>query len=139
MITQEEFCRRIENKYVVSDTGYITSCHIWIAACSGDYPCLGIHGKTYLVHRLLFYFKNGRWPITVDHKCRIRKCINMEHLEDVTYLENNLRALPFRKKITHCLHGHEYNAENSIIRKNGYRICRTCKKKIQNRLNLLRH
>lgn len=38
-----------------------------------------------------------------------------------------------RKIKTHCIHGHEFSSSNSIYRKDGQRLCRTCK----NNRNLL--
>ena len=34
---------------------------------------------------------------------------------------------------THCPHGHEYNAENLIIRKEGWRECKACRRKATHR------
>lgn len=35
--------------------------------------------------------------MTIDHLCRVRECVNPEHLEPVTQAENNRRALASRK------------------------------------------
>ena len=32
-----------------------------------------------------------------------------------------------RKIKTHCIHGHEFTPQNSVYRKDGIRLCRTCK------------
>ena len=34
--------------------------------------------------------------------------------------------LGFTNAATHCPHGHEYTAANSVMLWNGYRACRTC-------------
>jgi len=64
----------------------------------------------------------------LDHLCRNPRCVNPAHLEPVTHRENVMRgagisAVNARK--THCIHGHEYTAENTTINA-GYRECRTC-------------
>lgn len=33
-----------------------------------------------------------------------------------------------KMKQTHCIHGHEFTAENTIIKTNGCRACRECRK-----------
>ena len=40
-------------------------------------------------------------------------------------------------KKVHCKHGHAYTPENTLIRKDGRRVCRTCNKE-WNRNNYLR-
>ena len=66
--------------------------------------------------------------LTLDHLCRVRHCVNPDHLEQVTNRENVLRGdtLPAKwLNRTHCLHGHEWTPENTgRHRKN--RRCRAC-------------
>jgi hypothetical protein len=62
-----------------------------------------------------------------DHLCRTRACVNPDHLEPVTPLENQRRSAAATK--THCVHGHEYTPENTYLRPvrgRGMRDCRTC-------------
>ena len=86
-------------------------------------------------HRVSYEFIHGPIPpstterLTLDHLCRNRGCVNPSHLELVTNKENILRgASPWaqRARMTHCTHGHEFTAENTRIRPNGTRACRTC-------------
>lgn len=66
----------------------------------------------------------------LDHLCRVRCCVNPEHLEPVSRSENcrrgetGLAAGKKKKAKTHCPKGHSY--EDAYIKKNGYRQCRTC-------------
>ena len=41
-------------------------------------------------HRLAYVKAKGAIPegLTIDHLCRVRNCVNPEHLEAVTFLEN---------------------------------------------------
>lgn len=69
----------------------------------------------------------------IDHVyergCRHRDCINPAHLEAVTQAENNRRGQGFggrNARKTHCVHGHEFTAENTYNTPNGRRRCREC-------------
>jgi hypothetical protein len=55
-------------------------------------------------------------------------CVNPEHVRPVTPRENSLRGdtgPAWNLAKTHCLRGHEFNAENTRI-KGSSRICRAC-------------
>jgi hypothetical protein len=70
---------------------------------------------------------NGPVPdgLELDHLCRVRHCVNPDHLEPVTHHENVLRSeSPTAKNArkTHCNKGHS----NWRVRKNGSRECITC-------------
>ncbi len=61
----------------------------------------------------------------LDHLCRVRCCINPDHLEVVTQRENILRGngtAAVHAKKTHCPQGHEYSYRD----KRGRRVCRIC-------------
>lgn len=63
-----------------------------------------------------------------DHLCRVRPCVNYDHLEPVTRLENLLRGdtlIAQQVAVTHCPKGHPYAGHNLIVR-NGKRQCRMC-------------
>lgn len=67
----------------------------------------------------------------LDHLCRRRSCINPNHLELVTSVENTLRgngptAVNARK--THCVHGHALSGTNLLIDYRGRRKCKTCQR-----------
>lgn len=66
----------------------------------------------------------------VDHLCRTPQCVNPSHLEVVTPGVNSLRGNTFCAKNaakTHCVNGHELNAENlSSYSPKGWRCCKAC-------------
>lgn len=84
--------------------------------------------KARKAHRVSWRIKHGRWPtLYLDHLCRVRECVNPEHLEEVTHAEN-VRRSPLVNK-THCPRGHEYTPENSyFIPSTGGKMCRTCER-----------
>jgi hypothetical protein len=78
-----------------------------------------------LVHRAMYETIVGVIPagLVIDHLCRIRHCLNPDHMEPVTSRVNTQRGSNVR---THCKHGHEFTPENSIYHKRGGRNCRIC-------------
>jgi hypothetical protein len=83
-------------------------------------------------HRAAWELFVGPIPkdLQIDHLCRNRKCVRIEHLRVVTVGEN-LRAgygwsgVNVRK--THCPKGHFYSAGNTAIVQ-GSRVCITCRR-----------
>jgi len=72
----------------------------------------------------------------LDHLCRVRCCVNPQHLEPVSHRENLLRGsgatvtklrwATRREAMTHCVNGHEYTLANTRIDADGGYSCRTC-------------
>ena len=79
-----------------------------------------------LGHRVVWEAAHGVPPqgMTIDHICRNRRCINLDHLRLLTNVEN-ARDNGFATR-THCPHGHEYSPENTYIGPTGGRRCREC-------------
>jgi hypothetical protein len=105
------------------------------------YPLIGIwrngNGTVHLAHRLYYEITKGAIPagLELDHKCRVRCCVNPDHLEPVTHTENMRRAS--KNLVTHCPVGHPYSGPNLYVRPNGGRECLTCRSrsKIQENSN----
>lgn len=132
---------RFHNRYCEISTG----CWIWISTLKGD----GF-GSAYAVistraaHRVALELEYGSVPdrketgLVVDHRCRNKFCVNPYHLEVVTQLENVRRhneAEGVRQYATHCVNGHEFTPETTIMRP--YRRCLICEREI-NRLRARR-
>lgn len=83
--------------------------------------------KVKRAHRLVYEQNIGPIPpgLELDHLCRVRSCVNPEHLEPVTHRENVRRAVA---DPSHCLRGHEYTPENIYAPPRGGRVCRTCRR-----------
>ena len=93
------------------------------------YGQITIDKKTLHAHRVMYEQLVG--PISsdlvIDHLCRNKSCVNVDHLEAVTCKENLMRGNTLAgnnaRKI-HCIRGHEFD----YVDKKGKRVCKTCKK-----------
>lgn len=101
----------------------------------GGYGRFWFEGKNALAHRWIYERCVGPIPdgLQLDHLCRVRHCVNPDHLEPVTASENVRRGLAPRaaaargRSITHCPAGHPYTAENTYTNRGG-RACLICKR-----------
>jgi hypothetical protein len=108
------------------------SCWLWMGKIDDGYGRFFINGKHYLVHRMAYaVLKNKLQENTqVDHLCKVRNCINPDHLEEVTSKENTRRGLSgkFNTDPNKCPYGHDYDyllegkAKGSV-----YLSCNKCK------------
>ncbi len=107
-----------------------SGCWLWTGYISSNgYGKMTI-GKTRPNAHIVGY-KLYRGPVPddleLDHLCRVRACVNPDHLEAVTHRENVLRGIGItarQTKRTHCPQGHPYDT----INKAGARRCKTCKR-----------
>lgn len=95
-------------------------------------------GKNIGVHRLSYQLHVAPIPecMEIDHLCKVRCCVNPDHLEPVTRLENVRRSSAgyyarspennVQKAKTHCPQGHPYSGDNLWTSKTGQRQCKTC-------------
>ncbi len=99
------------------------------------YALIRIGNRQVGVHRFAYTTFVGPIPgdLELDHVkargCRFNDCSNPDHLEAVTHRENMRRGdivYGIRSAKTYCPKGHPYSAENTYIRPQGGRICRTC-------------
>jgi hypothetical protein len=95
------------------------------------YGAFMVGGRNVRVHRWAYETLVGPIPdgLVIDHLCRVRNCVNPDHLEPVTHRENIRRgeAGAWNRVKTHCPQGHEYTPENT--RYSGTtRNCRECQR-----------
>lgn len=67
------------------------------AAYGDGYVKVGIYGRSYPVHRLIWLIVTGEWPVhVIDHINRVRGDNRWENLRDVTAQENARNHRPRR-------------------------------------------
>lgn len=105
-----------------------TECVIWTGYIKPDGYGQASNGRP--AHRVVYEMEVGPIPdgLHIDHLCRIRACVNPEHLEPVTQQENQRRAGPYSRnaQVTHCRQGHPYDEANTYHHPSGSRVCRAC-------------
>jgi len=126
---------RFTEKYEIDANG----CWVWTAATNGGgYGAYADtrnwkEGKNCMVpaHRYAYESEIGPIPsgMDLDHLCRVRRCVNPEHVEPVSRKENLARGVGGSGK-THCKHGHEFTVDNTYRYTtkagNQQRFCRKC-------------
>lgn len=110
-----------------------SGCWLWTGGASAGYARLrAVPGRTTLVYRLLWEDTYGPVPqgLELDHKCRVRLCVNPEHMEPVTRRENIRRGVaPIARQMmqTHCIRGHPLFGDNLYTYRTRYGFARKCK------------
>jgi len=130
---QDTLLNRFEAKYIPEPN---SGCWMWTAALNhAEYGKIGLSRRKGwdLAHRVSWRLYRGEIPkgLTLDHLCRVRCCVNPDHLELVTLKVNTLRgagtsAVNARK--THCPRGHPYDRQLLSGRQKGRRFCSVCHK-----------
>lgn len=110
-------------------------CWLWTSFINPNgYGQFMWEGRRISAHRFSFILHKGPIPkgLEVDHVCRVRRCVNPEHLRAVTHRENILcgDTVPARHaRQTRCFRGHEFTPENTWSNPRKIeRHCRTCHK-----------
>ncbi len=83
-------------------------------------------------HRASYEANVGPIPagLVIDHKCRVRSCVNPDHLRVVSNKENVLcgEGVTARNaKKTKCHRGHSLSGHNLYMTPDGWRSCRRCR------------
>jgi hypothetical protein len=81
--------------YKIEERGHDTPCWIWQRSIQdGGYGKLSVSDRPVYAHRHYYELANGPIPkgLQIDHLCRVRACVNPEHMEPVTCAENLQRG-----------------------------------------------
>ena len=108
-------------------------CWLWTGALNtGGYGRFTLDGRRQRAHRVAYALLVSPVPdhLELDHLCRVRHCVNPDHLDLVTHAENTRRGAGGSNNSikTHCPHGHPYDAANTVINQRGSRECRECRR-----------
>jgi len=82
-------------EYLVKNTGYKTPCWIWQRSIRPNGYAQMPHAGTITYAHIVFYerkFGQVYEGKMLDHLCRVRKCVNPDHLEPVTNQVNSQRG-----------------------------------------------
>jgi hypothetical protein len=103
----------------------------------GGYGYFTVGRQVQLAHRASYEAFVGPIPkgLVIDHLCRIRPCVNPEHMEVVTHKTNTLRGVgPAAKNAikTQCPKGHPFDESNTQMYLNKEtgswaRLCKACR------------
>lgn len=110
----------------------VTQCGEWQAGIQANgYGSFPINSKKNSAHRVSYsIFKGDTSPDKViDHICRVKNCVNPDHLREVSQktnaLENSTGVAARNKLKETCRLGHPYDQVNTRISKTK-RYCRQC-------------
>ena len=117
-------------KVLVERVEIAGDCWLWRGSLRRGYGRIKRAGTTYQAHRWVYELLVGPIPegLELDHLCRVRRCVNPDHLEPVTRAVNHRRGAgrfnsPGRGQ-TDCKRGHSLG--DAYIRGTGSRSCRPC-------------
>ena len=111
-------------------------CWLWTGRLTSDgYSRFRNCRAMVYVHRWVYETTRGLIPegMECDHLCRVRNCINPDHIEIVTKKTNILRGVgapALNARRTHCLRGHALEGKNVYEQPSqpGTRRCLTCQR-----------
>ena len=132
MCYMEKDKKRFHSYYKIID-----GCFVWQNYLDKDgYGTFYLRKRARRAHRVAYYFANGDIPkdMVIDHICKVRNCVNTDHLRLVTQKENTMNnsnsigAVNARKIF--CNYGHPFD------RKYGkQRYCSICSAEKSKRLH----
>lgn len=102
------------------------TCWIYTTVSKGKYASVRDGDRTVLVHRLSYEWANGPIPegMTIDHLCKVSRCVRPDHLEAVTVAENSSRASKGRRQ-RFCKRNHDQSIHR-VERKGNGGYCGEC-------------
>lgn len=105
----------------------LSGCWLWHGRINdAGHGVFSFGSKTWLAHRLTYILLKDSIPAAMElnQTCKVRLCVNPEHMQVVTRKENLKRVTVKPEERVHCKNGHELE-----FLKSGGRFCRICKSK----------
>ena len=136
--TKKTLVERFEAKFIPEPN---SGCWLWIGCVNnrGGYGRFLVGDRWTLAHRFSYQTYNGPLleGLVLDHLCRMRCCVNPDHLEQVTNAVNIQRGGSNIRPA--CKNGHPWTEETTWRSpRSGWRQCRQCKRDFRN-LHFLRN
>lgn len=110
-------------------------CWLWVGTMLvSGYGVFTAAGQTRRAHRASYEIHVGPIPagMELDHLCRVKRCVNPQHLDPVPHREN-MRRSPLMSRLGDaqaaklaCPNGHLYDETNTRITREGHRKRRAC-------------
>lgn len=134
MVIITEEIKRFKSSYTISN-----GCHLWQKHFDKyGYGIFYFRKKSRKAHRVAYYMTNGDIPkgMVIDHICRNRQCVNIEHLRCITAgqnaIENSRSVAAINKMKEFCKNGHKFDRVYGIKKKQRY--CSICENQKSKRL-----
>lgn len=132
LLTEQQAIANIVEHITINESG----CWLWQRGKNTcGYGEIVVRNKRWMVHRYIYTVFIGEIPkgMHVCHYCDQPNCINPSHLWIGTHKQNmadcRAKGRYYYANLTHCKHGHEFNAENTQYRKPGHlRACKACQR-----------
>jgi hypothetical protein len=119
------------------------TCWLWTGCTTRPIPLgygrIRIGHKFVVAHRYAWMQVNGPIPegLELDHLCKVRHCVNPDHLEPVDHLTNVRRGerglvineMRDYEPMMECHEGHRMVGDNIYVRPDGYVQCRECNRR----------
>lgn len=109
------------------------TCWLWQGATTKGYGNIRRRRTNIAVHRWAYEDAKGPIPpgMDLDHLCRVRNCVNPDHLEPVRRGVNVLRGATVAAENgykTHCIRGHAFDVKNTRVNIDQFvhRSCKQC-------------
>lgn len=105
------------------------TCWLWTGSkTTRGYGRVSWDRRTTGAHRVSYQALVGPIPegLELDHLCRVKHCVNPDHLEPVTHSENVRRGVAARPPSERCRNGHLRTMENTEHNAAGWIQCRIC-------------
>ena len=128
IISPERVAARAATRFVVDERG----CHIsTYSVASHGYAQIGWQDSekrtVVTAHRAAWVHANGQIPegMTIDHKCKSRRCVNVGHLRLLSNYENARRTSGRDWPLGECANGHPN--DHLFLTDGGRKVrCRIC-------------
>lgn len=108
----------------------MSDCILWTDGALHDgYARVWNGGDRIMLHRKVYEDARGVLPADFDvhHRCGVRNCVNLDHLEALPHNEHTRLHKPPR---THCPQGHPMTPDN-VYHYGAFRHCKICRRETQ--------